>query len=333
MGSKSDPPPAPDYKGAAEATANGNRVNQYTPYGNLTYTAPTSGNQSDPWSQHIDLSPVGQQLLDAQNQTSLGMSGLQNQGLQAVRGVFGHMPTSASLPQLPDAPVHPGQTGQQALMARLQPQLDRNRQALVSQLANQGIGLGSEAYKNAMSDQGQQENDAYSQAALHGIGLDTQARQSGLQERQQGIQEQNYYSTMPINLLNAVRTGSQVQNPTFGATPQGANYLGAAQMQGQGDMNAYNARIGQQNSFMSGLMGLGGAALIGSDSAIKQDVKRIGTHERGFGIYEFRYRPEYRETWGPGTYVGVLAHEVQEVLPHAIHRHPDGYAMVNYGAL
>ena len=45
-----DAPPAPDYTGAAEATAKGNldaarataaanRTNQITPYGNLTYTA------------------------------------------------------------------------------------------------------------------------------------------------------------------------------------------------------------------------------------------------------------------------------------------------------
>ena len=46
---KSSPPPAPDYTGAAQATAAGNleaakytteanRINQYTPYGNLTYS-------------------------------------------------------------------------------------------------------------------------------------------------------------------------------------------------------------------------------------------------------------------------------------------------------
>jgi hypothetical protein len=133
--------------------------------------------------------------------------------------------------------------------------------------------------------------------------------------------------------LNAIRTGSQVQNPTFGPTPQEANYLGAAQMTGQGNLNAYNSQVGAQNSFMNGLMGLGGAYLMGSDIEIKQDVKRIGTHERGFGIYEFRYKPEYRQTWGPGTYIGVMAQEVQEVLPSAVSRHPDGYLLVDYGAL
>ena len=38
MGKSSSTPPAPDYKAAAEATAAGNRINQVTPYGNLTYT-------------------------------------------------------------------------------------------------------------------------------------------------------------------------------------------------------------------------------------------------------------------------------------------------------
>jgi hypothetical protein len=321
--SKPDPPAAPDYKGAAEATAAGNRTNQITPYGNLTYSG--TGNQDVPYTQTVSLSPIGQQLLNAQNQTSLGLAGLQGEGLNAVKGVFGNIPGPQGLPA---QQINPGQTAQDAIMARLQPQLDRSRAALDSRLANQGIGLGSEAYKNAMSDQGQQENDARMQAALRGIDV-------GQQARQQGIQEQNYYSNAPINLLNAIRTGSQVQNPTFGPTPQGANYLGAAQMTGQGNLNAYNSQVGGQNSFMNGLFGLGAAAipLMGSDIGIKQDIRRIGTHERGLGIYEFRYKPEYRKTWGPGIYIGVMAHEVERVLPHAVSRHPDGYLMVDYGAL
>ena len=73
--------------------------------------------------------------------------------------------------------------------------------------------------------------------------------------------------SQPLNELNALRTGSQVTNPTFNQVPQqqataGANMLGAAQAQGQSDMNAYNAQVGQQNSFTNGLMNMGAAYMM-----------------------------------------------------------------------
>lgn len=249
MGSKSSPPPAPDYKGAAEQTAAGQRVNQITPYGSLTYSAPTSGNSTDPWTQTISLSPEQQQLLNQQNQLSLGLGSLGQQGLGYVRDTMNNLPSAKDLPA---AQVNPGQTAQDALMARLEPSFQRQEQQLQTRLANQGIALGSEAYKNATADFGQQRNDAMMQAALRGIDV-------GQQARQQAMQEQNYYTTMPINLLNAVRSGSQVSNPTFGATPGGANYSGAAAQQGQYDVNAYNAQVGQQNGTM-GMIGTFGTA-------------------------------------------------------------------------
>jgi hypothetical protein len=321
---KPDAPPAPDYKSAAEATAAGNRTSQYTPYGNMVYEPNgTDSKGNDMWKATTTLAPAQQQLLDAQNQTSLGMANLQGKGLGAVQNLFGNLPSAS---QLPAQVINPGQTAQDAIMARMMPQLNQQRDRMENQLANQGIQIGSDAYKQSEDQFGRQINDAVSQAALQGIDVTNQARQ-------QGMNEQGFYSQMPLNLLNALRTGSQVQNPTFGQTAQGANYLGASQMQGQSDLDKYNTDVGGYNSMMGGLMKLGGSILLGSDVDIKQDMRRIGIHERGFGIYEFRYKPEYRATWGDGTYIGVLAHEVEGVLPSAIHLHPDGYRMVDYGAL
>jgi hypothetical protein len=247
---KSSAPPAPDFKGAAEQTAAGNRVNQYTPYGSMTYSPPTSGNSTDPWNQTVNLSPVGQQLLDMSNQTALGMGGLQQYGLDAVGKSMQNLP---SMSQLPAQQINPGQTAQDAILARMMPILDKQHDRLDNQLANQGIALGSDAHKTAQDQFGRQVNDAMSQAALQGIDV-------GQRARQQGMQEQNFYSTMPLNLLNALRTGSQVQNPSFGPTPAGPNYLGAAQNQGQYDTNVYNAQAGQQNSMNSGLMSMAATA-------------------------------------------------------------------------
>lgn len=143
---------------------------------------------------------------------------------------------------LPSAPVNAGTTAQQAIMARLQPQFDRSDEQLRSRLANQGIMPGSEAYNNEINLAGQAKNDAFSQAALQGINLDASARKSALDE-------QSYLRQLPLNELNALRSGSQVQNPNFSGAPKtGVDYTGAAQNQynsALSNTNAQNAASGQ----------------------------------------------------------------------------------------
>lgn len=81
-------------------------------------------------------------------------------------------------------PVAAGTTAQQAILGRLMPQIESRRAALENQLANQGIPRGSEAYREAMTQLAQQENDLVSQAALQGINVDLAARGQGFQEAQ-----------------------------------------------------------------------------------------------------------------------------------------------------
>jgi hypothetical protein len=316
---KPDAPPAPDYRGAAEATSAGNRTSQYTPYGNFVYEPNGTDPQGNPmWKATTTLAPAQQQLLDAQNQTSLGMSNLQGKGLGAVQNLFGNLPSSS---QLPAQAINPGQTAQEAIMARMMPQLNQQRDRMENQLANQGIQIGSDAYKQSEDQFGRQMNDAVSQAALQGIDVTNQARQ-------QGMNEQGFYSQMPLNLLNALRTGSQVQNPTFGATAQGPNYLGAAGMQGQSDLDKYNTQVGSYNSMMNGLMNLGasaGSMFMPSDRRLKSNIVKIGEDPRGFGLYEYDIF-DRRER-------GVMADEVEKIIPEAVITAEDGYKRVNYGAL
>ena len=261
----SSPPPAPDYAGAAKATAAGdleaariaakaNRVNQVTPYGNLTYSQ-TGTDPDAGWTATQTLSPDQQQMLQKNNALSLGLLGTAQQGLGSVNNLLAN-PTidESKLAQMPIS----GQSVQDAIFSRLTPQIERQRGQLEQTLANQGIMRGSEAFKNAMIDQGQRENDLMTQAALQGIG-------TGLTARQQGIQEQAYLQDRPLNVINALRTGNQVSNPNFvnvpqQATTQGANLLGAAQAQGQADLARYNADQASSNGLMSGLFTLGGAA-------------------------------------------------------------------------
>jgi hypothetical protein len=70
--------------------------------------------------------------------------------------------------------------------------------------------------------------------------------------------------------------------------------------------------------------GLAAQAAI-SDIRLKSKIVRVGTHPLGVGIYEYDIDGR-RER-------GVIAQEVERVLPSAVIEHPDGYKMVDYGAL
>lgn len=70
-----------------------------------------------------------------------------------------------------------------------------------------------------------------------------------------------------------------------------------------------------------------------SDPRAKENIVRIGTHPLGIGLYLFDYRPEHREQWGHGRQFGVMADEVETVMPAAVSTHPDGYKRVDYAML
>lgn len=260
MGKSSSPPPAPDYRGAAIATAEGNleatraatkanRINQFTPYGSLTYSQDTSSGDPDAgWSQTVNLSPVGQQLLNYQNEAAMGLGQETQQALQRVNQSLSNPFDFGSVRDVQDS-------AQSAITSRLDPMWESRANQQETRLVNQGLRPGMEGYDNAMREFNQGRNDAYQQAILAGINTMPQT-----------FQMANALRSQPLNELNALRTGAQVTNPTFNNVPMqqtttGPNFLGAAQAQGQYDMNAYNAGIAQDNALMGGLFNLGGAAL------------------------------------------------------------------------
>ncbi len=70
-----------------------------------------------------------------------------------------------------------------------------------------------------------------------------------------------------------------------------------------------------------------------SDRVVKQNIVKIGLHSSGVGLYLFDYKPQYRNRWGHGRQFGVMANEVEQVMPEAVSIHPDGHKMVHYGML
>jgi len=61
-----------------------------------------------------------------------------------------------------------------------------------------------------------------------------------------------------------------------------------------------------------------------SDLQIKHDVVLLGRLDNGLNLYRFSYNGSNK------AYVGVIAQEVQKVLPGAVARGSDGYLRVNY---
>jgi hypothetical protein len=342
LGPAPSAPAAPDYTGAAQATAQSNidaarvataanRVNQVTPYGNLDYAVTGTDPYGNPtWTATTSLSDVGQQLLNNQNQASLGLGSTINSALGRVQSTMGQ----EFNPNLPSTGMNPGQSYQDAYMQRLAPQIAQNREMTTASLANQGIVPGTAAYDNAMRQQAQKENDLLLGATTQGFGVGQQANQQAYNQALTNYQ-------LPLNTLSALRSGSQVQNPSFvnsaqQATTSGADLLGASQMGYNAQLGNFNAQQASQQGLNSGLMGLGGtlgAAAIMSDIRTKENIKAIGYLPNGLPVYEYEYKPEWKNEAGHGKFIGVMAQEVEMVQPEAVITRQDGYKMVNYGAL
>ena len=294
MGKSAPTPPAtPDYTGAAAAQGAANveaaRVssklsnpNMYTPYG----TQLVSYNGDQPTITQT-LNPEAQKTLEQQQQTQYQLASLSSKGADLASNVldksfnFGgpSVQTSLDLSNVAKMPVNAGMTGQEAIMSRLEPSLAKQRTSTETNLINQGLRPGTEAYDNAIQLLGQQENDARTQAALTGINLDTSANAQGYNQALQGAQFGNtaqqqalaqaiQQRQMPLNEITALMSGSQIQNPQFGAY-QGTNVqaepiFAATQAQGQAAQNNYNQQVATQNANTAGLYSLAGAGAGGA---------------------------------------------------------------------
>jgi hypothetical protein len=342
LGPAPSAPPPPDYSGAAQATAQGNidaarlavaanRVNQYTPYGSLEYTMSGEDKYGNPmWSATQKFSPEQQKLLDIQNQLSYGVGQLGTKGLEYVQQ---QLENPFDVSQLPSIGINPSETYSDAIMRRLEPQMQQGRDKLEQQLANQGIQIGSEAYDRAIRNFDQRQNDLLLGAQTQGLGV-------GLQARQQQLGELAYRRNEPLNVLSALRTGSQVTAPTYvnsaqQATTQGPDLLGAAQMGYNAQMGNFNAQQAAQANLNQGLFSLGSSAMMMSDVRLKENIKAIGVMDNGLTLYSFKYKDEVKShpLAGDGIHVGVMAQEVEQVFPYAVKTLDDGYKVVDYGLL
>jgi len=207
----------------AQAATQANRINQNTPYGSLNYTQGVDQYGNPTWTANQQLSQPLQEL------TNTSLQGLQ-QSLQ--NPMYG---------------INPGQTYSDAIMQRLQPQIQQSNDRLAAQLANQGIAPGTEAYNRAMTLQGQKTNDLLTSAQVQGMNTGLQAQQ---------LQNQQAANIKALGTPNYI-------NPYTQAAVAGPDYLGAYTTSRAADIAQQNAAAAKAANLQNGLFGLGGAALLG----------------------------------------------------------------------
>ena len=251
-GGDSSPPPAPDYSGAATATAQGNldmaraataanRVNQVTPYGNVNYQQTGTDQYGNPtWTATQSLDPALQGAVD-----------------KSKAAVSGYNFSQFNPTNLPSVGINPGETYSDAIMRRLQPTLQHESEMSDQQLANQGIMPGSQAYNNAKRLLAQGQNDKLTSAIVGGmdVGLRANANQYG-----QELSKYNTNLAAPMTYasnVKALATPNYV-NPTNQPVTAGPDLLGATTATGNYNLSNYNAEQARNAALTGGLMNIGG---------------------------------------------------------------------------
>jgi hypothetical protein len=210
-------------------------------------------------------------------------------------------------------------------------------------LFNMGMGARQQAFQEDVGA-GQFGNQAAGQAFQQDMGaaqFGNQAlqnqynmmRQGAMDQntvRQQMLAEQMQRRGMSLNEMNALLSGQQVampQMPGFNQAQRSEtpNILGATQMGYDAALGAANASNAATSNLLGGLGQMGQMAFMFSDRRLKSNIRRVGTHAIGVGIYDFTMMGVEQR--------GVIAQEVQSVRPDLVKRHENGFLMVNYGGL
>ena len=238
---------------SAQAATAANRVNQVTPFGNLSYKQTGVDSQGNPvWTATQEFAPEYQQafgnLAQQVGQTTA-------QGFQ---------------PNVPSVGINPGETYEAAIMRRLQPQQERESKQLDTQLANQGIMPGSQAYDLAKTQLAQAQNDQRTSAVVGGFN-------TGLAANQNAFNQQLAQYQLPISTLGNLRTATNPNyvSPYMQQVTSGPDYLTSYNLGQQNEIARQAAAQSGQNAVTGGLFGLG-SSILGSKTGGDLLSKGIG---------------------------------------------------------
>lgn len=317
---------------AIQKSAEVNQINQITPYGSVQW----SGTIGEPdRTQTTSLTPEGMGILDKQFTLADILAGV---GVDRAGQITGEPFSLSGARTLPGDFSEDAARVEQATFDRtmglLRPEFERNQAQLEQRLANQGIPVGAEAYADEWDIFNRNRREAELAAAQDAVGAGRaeQSRLFGVTQagRQQDISDLLLERTQPMNELAALLQGSpalQGQQPSNIAQYQQApgDYQGSVWNNYNAQLQNYQNRQNASNAMWGNILGaagtIGGAIL--SDRRLKQNIVQIGEDPRGFNWYEFEYIN------GSPRMIGVMAQEVQEVIPEAVVE-IDGYLAVDY---
>ena len=109
----------------------------------------------------------------------------------------------------------------------------------------------------------------------------------------------------------------------------------------QPSLDLLNQQYGIAGLGTTGIAGLGLYNAMGgssgststSDVRTKQNLVLVGTLPMGVNVYHFEYKPPFKAECGEGWYKGVMAQEVQKVMPEAVVEMDNGFLGVKYDML
>lgn len=301
--------------GTAIANANLGNVNQVTPEGALTYGQTGTQKYTDPYTgQTYDIPQYTATQTLSPEQEAIRRTNVETQGNIAGIG----RDQSARIGELLGTPVDLSNDATEARlmelgMSRLQPNLDRRRASIETDLVNRGIRPGSDAYDRAQSNAMQGENDAFNELLLKGRG--------------QSVQETLASRNQPINEITALLSGSQVSQPNFVNSSMPSipttDTAGIINDDYKKRLGVWGQKNAQSQNLLGGLFGLG-SSLIMSDERVKDDITEIGETHDGQPLYSYRYKGSDRPQ------IGLMAQDVEKVKPEAVVTLPGGIKAVDY---
>jgi hypothetical protein len=147
----------------------------------------------------------------------------------------------------------------------------------------------------------------------------------------------NIYGASNQNRTSAYGTNSanQIASITGAANALASGQVGSANAYSQGISSAISGGVGAYNAYNQNQLLTNYLSKLptGSDAIIKENIRQVGVLDNGLNVYEYEYKAPYKDTWGHGQQIGVMAHEVEQIIPEAVSVHPDGYKMVNYSMI
>jgi hypothetical protein len=365
----SNPPPAPDYAGAATAqgaankdaaiaASNLNNPNVVGPYGSQTYTE--GANPGDRPTVTQTLSPAQQAILDKSNEVKGLLGGLGVQGATSLQGTIGKPIDFSGAPQakaldfsgLPQTQDYNSTRNNviNAMMSRTNEDYAKQKDQTNSDLIASGIRPGTKAYADQMQMIERSRNDARNQAEISGgnaaaqaYGVDANRRQQGVSEltnqfssdtqrRKDAISEMLSQRGVPLNEITALMSGSQVSNPFANPGYSAANIAPAPIFGATDAAGNYNADIYNAKAGQKAGLQSGLFGLGGAAINAFSD-RRLKTDIVKVGkMLSGLTIYSYRYLWSKVKEIGVMADEVEKIFPEAVSEH-HGFKMVDYSKL